>query len=158
VRDLFTPENIWPPENAGTYHAILADPPWLERGGGQTKRGADRHYPLMPTKEIAALPVGEWAAPVSAPLPTVTTKDRFALVQPVINGCALDIRLRMLKPHELAAAMSFGADYQFAGNQGDQVKQIGNAWACGLGEALIHVLIEGYAGKRAKPRKLEAIA
>lgn len=31
---------------------IAADPPWEERGGGVIKRGADRHYPLMPTKEL----------------------------------------------------------------------------------------------------------
>lgn len=34
------------------YGAILMDPPWLERGGGKIKRGADRHYPLMKTPEI----------------------------------------------------------------------------------------------------------
>ncbi len=39
------------------YHTIYADPPWLERGGGKIKRGADRHYPLMSTKEIMALDV-----------------------------------------------------------------------------------------------------
>ncbi len=37
------------------YRTILADPPWYERGGGKVKRGADRHYPLMKTKEIEAL-------------------------------------------------------------------------------------------------------
>lgn len=96
-------------------------------------------------------------SPVSDPLPTVTTKDRFALVAPVVNGRKLDIRLRMLKPHELARAMSFGDDYQFAGNQGDQVKQIGNAWPCRLGQALIHSLMQDYAvGK--KPRRLEVVA
>lgn len=96
-------------------------------------------------------------SPVTAPLPTVTAKDRFALVMPVVNGRALDIRLRMLKPHELARAMSFGDDYQFAGNQGDQVRQIGNAWPCRLGEALIHVLIKEYAAAK-KTSSLEAIA
>lgn len=30
----------------------LLDPPWKERGGGQVKRGADRHYPLVPTKDL----------------------------------------------------------------------------------------------------------
>ena len=37
------------------YDVILADPPWLERGGGRIKRGADRHYPLMHTDAIVAL-------------------------------------------------------------------------------------------------------
>jgi N6-adenosine-specific RNA methylase IME4 len=34
------------------YRCILMDPPWLERGGGQIRRGADRHYPLMKTPDI----------------------------------------------------------------------------------------------------------
>ncbi len=45
------------------YATIYADPPWLERGGGKIKRGADRHYPLMHTKDIAALPVANLALP-----------------------------------------------------------------------------------------------
>jgi N6-adenosine-specific RNA methylase IME4 len=39
------------------YKTIYADPPWWERGGGKIKRGADRHYPLMKTKDIMAIPV-----------------------------------------------------------------------------------------------------
>lgn len=35
------------------YRTIVADPPWLERGGGKSKRGADRHYPLMNAHDIA---------------------------------------------------------------------------------------------------------
>jgi DNA (cytosine-5)-methyltransferase 1 len=98
-------------------------------------------------------------SPITDPLPTVTTKDRFALVMPVVNGRALDIRLRMLKPRELAKAMSFGDDYQFTGNQGEQVKQIGNAWACRLGQALIQELLIGYADATVqKTTKQRAIA
>lgn len=37
------------------FGAVTLDPPWLERGSGQSKRGADRHYPLLPTPEIAKL-------------------------------------------------------------------------------------------------------
>ena len=44
------------------YATIYADPPWLESGGGKIKRGADRHYDLMKTAEIIALPVREIAA------------------------------------------------------------------------------------------------
>lgn len=36
------------------YKTICADPPWMERGGGKIHRGADRHYPLMKTQDIAA--------------------------------------------------------------------------------------------------------
>lgn len=45
------------------YKTIYLDPPWLERGGGKIKRGADRHYPLMKTDDIAKLPVKDLADP-----------------------------------------------------------------------------------------------
>jgi N6-adenosine-specific RNA methylase IME4 len=50
------------PPQAGAYHVLYLDPPWPEHGGGQVQRGADRHYPLMPVKDIQRLPFGEWAA------------------------------------------------------------------------------------------------
>ena len=43
------------------------------------------------------------------------------------DGRVIDIRIRMLKPSELAAAHSFPADYKLTGNRGEQVKQIGNS-------------------------------
>lgn len=52
------------------------------------------------------------AKPVNAPLDTVTTKDRFALV--TIHGeeyIITDIRMRMLTPRELFNAQGFPADY-----------------------------------------------
>lgn len=39
------------------YKTIYADPPWMERGSGKSKRGADAHYDLMSTAAIANLPV-----------------------------------------------------------------------------------------------------
>jgi N6-adenosine-specific RNA methylase IME4 len=44
------------------YQTIYADPPWMETGGGRIRRGADRHYSLMKTKEICELPVAGIAA------------------------------------------------------------------------------------------------
>lgn len=71
------------------------------------------------------------ARPVSEPLDTVTARDRFGLAMPEVQvdgqTYRLDIRFRMLQPHELAAAMSFPAGYAFAGNREARVKQIGNA-------------------------------
>lgn len=84
---------------------------------------------------------------IDVPLDTVTTKDRFGLVEPVMiedhegNRFGLDIRFRMLQPHELAAATGFPEDYEFAGTKGQKVKQIGNAvpthTACALTKALV---------------------
>jgi DNA (cytosine-5)-methyltransferase 1 len=94
--------------------------------------------------------------PVSAPVPTITAKDRVALVQPVVNGLALDIRFRMLQPHELAAAMSFPKSYKFTGRREDVVRQIGNAWPGELAYALCKTIAADYARK--SPVKLERTA
>ena len=37
-----------------TYQTVLMDPPWLESGGGKSKRGADRHYPLLKWPDIVS--------------------------------------------------------------------------------------------------------
>lgn len=34
------------------YRTIYVDPPWPERGGGKTVRGAQKHYPLMSVIQI----------------------------------------------------------------------------------------------------------
>lgn len=79
---------------------------------------------------------------VSEPLHTITAKDRFALVVPKGSKFALDIRFRMLQPHELASAMGFPTEYKFTGNRQDQVKQIGNAVAVNTARALCRALLE----------------
>lgn len=84
---------------------------------------------------------GEGAESIDDPLSTVTAKDRFALCIPSI-GIALDIRFRMLQPHELAAAMSFPKDYEFTGNREAKVKQIGNAVPLRTARALCWALLE----------------
>jgi DNA (cytosine-5)-methyltransferase 1 len=83
---------------------------------------------------------GENAESIDDPLATVTAKDRFALCIPTL-GIALDIRFRMLQPHELAAAMSFPKDYEFTGNREAKVKQIGNAVPLKTAKALCTALL-----------------
>lgn len=83
------------------------------------------------------------AESLNDPIDTICTKDRFGLVNGYlveVNGARyiLDIRFRMLQPHELAAGMGFPADYKFAGNKSEQVRQIGNAVCPNLAEALIY--------------------
>ncbi|MBB5351375.1 DNA (cytosine-5)-methyltransferase 1 [Haloferula luteola] len=82
---------------------------------------------------------------IDQPAPTVTCKDRFGLVRPVIdidgNRYLLDIRFRMLQPHELAAAQGFPSHYQFTGTKTDQVKQIGNAVPRRLARALVAAVV-----------------
>ena len=67
------------------YKTIYADPPWLEHGSGKYKRGADSHYPLMKTRDIAALPVRDLIDPEGCHLYLWTTnnflRDALQVVQ-----------------------------------------------------------------------------
>lgn len=84
---------------------------------------------------------GEGVSSTDDPVPTITTKDRFGLVE-VSGKYQIDIRFRMLQPHELAAAMSF-ENYIFTGNKTEQTKQIGNAVPVRLAESLVRAMLTG---------------
>lgn len=75
---------------------------------------------------------------IDAPVSTITTRDRLGLVESV----QLDIRFRMLAPHELAAAMSFPTDYDFAGTRTDVIRQIGNAVPVRTAQALCGEILQ----------------
>lgn len=85
------------------------------------------------------------AESVNEPLSTVTTKHRHGLAQPVLviegKHYLLDIRFRMLQPHELAGAQGFPRDYKFTGNKTEQVKQIGNAVPCNLVREIVTAVL-----------------
>jgi len=80
---------------------------------------------------------------VDQPLDTVTTKARFMLVECKSGRevAELDIRTRMLQPHELAAAHSFPGSYQFTGSKEDQTTQIGNSVPVELAAAHAEVVL-----------------
>ncbi len=96
------------------------------------------------------------AQSVNEPLPTISTHDRFGLVQPEVDGRCLDIRFRMLQPHELAAAMGFPRRYKLCGTKTDVIRQIGNAVVVHVAKALCKSLLtketpakrSGNSGKR----------
>ena len=54
----------------------------------------------------------------------------------------VDIRFRMLAPHELAQAQGFERGDHFCGNKGDQVRQIGNAVPVRTAQALCEAVLE----------------
>jgi DNA (cytosine-5)-methyltransferase 1 len=72
------------------------------------------------------------SASLDNPLPTVTCVDRMGIV----TTYGLDVRFRMLQPHELSAAMGFPEEYEFEGTKRDKVKQIGNAVAVAPAKAI----------------------
>jgi DNA (cytosine-5)-methyltransferase 1 len=119
----------------GAIGKVDIDPYLVRLKNNQDAGSVDDPLKTLTTKESYALAepyivkfygAGEGADSIHDSLSTVTAKDRFALCIPSI-GIALDIRFRMLQPHELAAAMSFPKDYEFTGNREARVKHIGNA-------------------------------
>lgn len=75
------------------------------------------------------------------PMQTLTTCDNVQGVFAVLDdGRLLDIRIRMLKPSELAAAHSFPKDYKLSGTRADQVKQIGNSVPVQTAKAIVKAM------------------
>lgn len=75
------------------------------------------------------------------PMRTITTYDNVQGVFAVLDdGRMLDIRIRMLKPSELAAAHSFPKGYKLSGSRADQVKQIGNSVPVQTAKALVKAM------------------
>ncbi len=141
-----------PVPTIATKGAIALVEPFITIMKGQSKvRDIDSPVPTITTNPHLYLcepfitkyyGCGQGAASINRPLDTVTTKDRFGLVEPCSDGKEVyDIRFRMLQPHELAAAMSFDGDYKFTGNKTDQIKQIGNAVPVRTAEALCRSLL-----------------
>ena len=126
--------------------------PFYGERAGQDPRTHDIDDPL-PTVPASKSPAGvarpyliqyngqSGAQSLEEPLPTVTTKDRFALCLPEHYPWGLDIRFRMLQPRELAAAMGFPEDYEFTGTKTETIEQIGNAVPVNLARSLIECLL-----------------
>ena len=121
--------------------------PIVTAGAGNTfeTRPGNRAHPL--TDPLTTVPVTEPARtmtttaaqsllmpyygtavtqPVDRPVPTVPTRDRFALV--IVAELVDDCGFRMLEPHEVAAAMAFPDGYLPSDlSKKDRVKLAGNA-------------------------------
>lgn len=69
-----------------------------------------------------------------------TDPRRLVVIDGVLH--VLDIKFRMLKNSELAAAMGFPADYQFTGTKTDVTRQIGNAVCVNLAAALVGAILD----------------
>ena len=133
-------------QQAHTVHHALCQPFVLDHfnnGGAlgvdgplSTQTTHDRYSLLQPL--ILGQQSGAAARPAGEPCPTIATGGAVRVVMPVVmdkavglprlpDGRYLDIRMRMLKPSELAAAHSFPKDYVFTGTKTEQIKQIGNS-------------------------------
>ncbi|MGK3206583.1 DNA cytosine methyltransferase [Amycolatopsis sp. MEPSY49] len=88
-----------------------------------------------------------------APIGTLTTRDRYALVggTPPVESCTF----RMLEPHEIAAGMGFPRDYKVppkvAKSKRKCVRGWGNAVPPGMAEVLGSTVIEAITGEPLEP-------
>ncbi|MFI1919301.1 DNA cytosine methyltransferase [Nocardia sp. NPDC020380] len=90
------------------------------------------------------------ARPIGRPVSTVSTHDRFALVNPDTFGAIdiEDVRFRMLEPPEIGLAMAFGRDYVVLGNKRERVRQYGNAVTPPAAEIIVSALVEAITGEQ----------
>jgi DNA (cytosine-5)-methyltransferase 1 len=113
--------------------------------------GAADHREQVRAFLMAYYGTEQQAAQMRMPLPTITTRDRFALV--TVHGqeyVIADIGMRMLAPHELAAAHGFPATYNLApvveGRQLSktaQIRMIGNSVCPPVAAALVRANVAG---------------
>jgi len=120
---------------SGAHH-MLCQPLVLDHMRNGKADLADKPIGVQPTHDrfsmITPLVLGQQGCaicrPIDEPCPTIATGGAIRGIFPVLeDGRVIDIRIRMLKPSELAAAHSFPKDYVLTGNRGEQVKQIGNS-------------------------------
>ena len=85
------------------------------------------------------------ARPVREPVGTLSTRDRYALVQ---GDVAIeDVLFRMLEPHEIGRAMSFADAYIVLGSKRERVRQYGNAVTPNCAEVIVAALVEAITGE-----------
>jgi len=82
-------------------------------------------------------------------VPTVTTVDRNALIEPGPTPDVDDCYFRMLQPHEVGGAMAFPSSYVVTGNKREQVKQYGNAVTPPAMQLLLSRVVASLTGERA---------
>jgi DNA (cytosine-5)-methyltransferase 1 len=85
------------------------------------------------------------AKTVREPIGTLSTRDRYALVQGDVG--IEDVLFRMLEPHEIGRAMSFADQYIVLGSKRERVRQYGNAVTPNCAEVIVCALVEAISGE-----------
>jgi DNA (cytosine-5)-methyltransferase 1 len=126
----------------GTHHALIA-PPSPDAGALVMRNNSSRGDLLVPYYGNGT------PRPVSDPVGTLTTKDRYALlgVADVDLPKVADCTFRMLTPREIAAGMAFAPDYKVTGTNREQTAGYGNAVTPPAAEVIICALVEAITGQ-----------
>jgi DNA (cytosine-5)-methyltransferase 1 len=126
----------------GTHHALI-NPPTPD--GLSTPAG---HQSLTGWGDLLVPYYGNGTPhPVTDPVGTLTTKDRYALVGVTDLPEVVDCTFRMLTPPEIAAGMAFAPDYQVTGTNREQVAGYGNAVTPPAAEVIVCALVEAITGQ-----------
>ncbi len=94
---------------------------------------------------------GGTANGADAPVPAIVTRARHGLVTVDIDGTTYaitDIKLRMLKPEELAGCQGFPKSYILTGTQAEKIGRIGNSVCPPVAEALVRAQLRVPRAKR----------
>lgn len=144
ARDVLDPAGRWPVTplyRPGRAQATLER---AERGFKALGRGEP--FLLVYYGSDAA---GGWQ-PLDRPLRTLTTLDRFALVEPSPKGPTI----RMLQVPELKRAMGFGDDYKLdLGTRRERVKLLGNGVCPPVMEHIVNALSGCAKARTRAPRQ-----
>lgn len=130
---------------SGGHHALCTPIVMDHFKGGEIQDGThpigaqtthDRFSVVQPL--VLGQQGGAACRPIDEPCPTISCGGAIRGIFPKLDdGRIIDIRMRMLKPEELAAAHSFPTDYTITGNRCERVKQIGNSIPVRTAEAMI---------------------
>jgi DNA (cytosine-5)-methyltransferase 1 len=139
-----------PTVTARDHHAVVAGN--LIQIGQRHERGdAPLDAPMgtvMPTQRAAVVAAflvqyysqGTTDQPLTEPMATIVTRARHGLVTVTIDGAEyalVDIGMRMLEPHELAAAQGFPPSYVLTGTKSQRIARIGNSVCPPLAAAIV---------------------
>lgn len=148
---------------SGNHHGLVTPdiPAFLMRNNtprgnaGQMCTPADEPFRTMTTAGHQSLVTWEsllvpyygngTARTVREPVGTLSTRDRYALVQGDVD--INDVRFRMLEPHEIGRAMSFADAYIVLGSKRERVRQYGNAVTPNCAEVIVAALVEAISGE-----------
>lgn len=146
--DIIAPENLKAPtiskllDKPGTWKTTpLYKDGRAEATIARAERGFDVLGPETPFLLVyyGSDGCGGWQR-IDRPLRTITTVDRFALIEPNDDGH----RMRMLQVPELRRAMGFGSDFKLAhGTRRERIRILGNGVCPPVMKAVVESLKDG---------------
>lgn len=149
---------------SGNHHGLVVPPGFVMRNNGSKGDGGEHctsfdeplrtlttagHQSLVTAAETLLVPYyGKGnARPVGEPIGTLTTRDKYAVVNGIDDIDLDDVLFRMLEPHEIGRAMAFADGYTVLGNKRERVRQYGNAVTPPVAEIIVSALVECITGK-----------